>query len=323
MEENQTEEPIENNTNERVLDHRLFFDGEGARFFSIWAVNAILTIITLGLYYPWAKVAMRKYIWNETRLEEDRFVFHGTGKELFRGFIIVYGAIILLTIVMSFFPYGVVLLWLFVILIMPYAIFGAWRYRVSRTSFRGIFFSFKGDMGEFSKLFYINMFLTIITFGIYASWMRVNVMKYLFEHTNLGQYEFGFRGRGDDLFGINILGAILSVITLYIYVPFYVKNRFNFIVNHTIIYHDDNESAMESTLEGSEAFGTMFVNMLILIFTLGIGFPWVMVRHMKMFFNNVQIPGEVDFDCLEQDADDFRDATGDDLLDVLDMGFDI
>ena len=39
----------------------LSFNGSGMEYFKIWIVNVLLTIITLGLYHPWAKVRNHRY----------------------------------------------------------------------------------------------------------------------------------------------------------------------------------------------------------------------------------------------------------------------
>jgi uncharacterized membrane protein YjgN (DUF898 family) len=38
------------------------FYGKGSQLFAIDLLNAVLTIITLGLYYPWAKAKKLKYV---------------------------------------------------------------------------------------------------------------------------------------------------------------------------------------------------------------------------------------------------------------------
>ncbi len=73
-----------------MKEHRsyaLAFFGKGSEFFKIQIVNAILTILTLGLYYPWAKEKTLKYLYSKNTFEATPFVFSGTGKEMFRGFI--------------------------------------------------------------------------------------------------------------------------------------------------------------------------------------------------------------------------------------------
>ena len=65
----------------------LKFYGKGGALFGILIANFFLTIITLGLYYPWAKARKMKYLYAETELDNSRFNFHGTGQEMFKGFI--------------------------------------------------------------------------------------------------------------------------------------------------------------------------------------------------------------------------------------------
>lgn len=300
----------------------LFFSGSGNKFFGIWAINILLTVITLGLYYPWAKTAIRKYMWSETSIEEDRFVYHGTGKELFRGFVIVYSFIAVLFIMVNFNPYFILVFYLMLFLLIPFAIFGAWRYRLSNTSWRGIYFTFDGNMTDFLKLFLKHGFFTIITFGIYVPWLRVAIMKYLFSHSKFGQYRFIFLGDGGELFGINVLGGLFSIFTLYLYTPWFLANRFNFLIENIGIYHDDKKSRLISTLRGGDLFVVFLVNVLIVIFTLGLGIPWAIMRYYRVLIESIEIPSQVDLDILEQNYDDFDDATGEDLLDILDIGLD-
>jgi len=61
--------------------------GKGTEFTLIFFKNLLLTIITFGLYYPWARVEKLKYHYTSTELENTRFYFNGTGKETFKDFI--------------------------------------------------------------------------------------------------------------------------------------------------------------------------------------------------------------------------------------------
>lgn len=351
----------------RVLT-TLSFYGEALRFFGIIALNALLTIISLGLYYPWAKAAYRKYLWNETEFKDSRFVFNGTGLEMFKGFLVVYGFFLVLLLLGSLLPPAWILglmglFYLSLIVLIPFAIYGGWRYRVSRTSWRGIFFSFDGNLKEFIKLFIPQLLLTIITLGIYAPWMRVKLQKYLFSHTSIGDLKFDFHGKGVDLFVINIVGGLLSLITLYLYIPIYIKERFNFTINNTTLQDDHKRRAFVSTLENGEAWVTLIVNVLIMIVpiialsfssflvmdifssgSLGGGsivgsitsiitslitfaalllpMAFVYIRTMRMYAKNIEVPDDFDYDNLRQSDKDYRDATGDELSDVLDIGLD-
>lgn len=308
---------------------KIRFTGEGAKFFGIAIVNAILTVLTLGLYYPWAKANTRKYLWNETSIKDSRLVFNGTGKEMFKGFVIAYlvlGSFYGLMIWGSQHPdvaiYFILAFYLVILALAPFAIFGAWRYRVSRTSWRGIFIGFDGNMNDFMKMYFKEVLFVIITFGIYAPWMQVKLTNYLFSHTQLGKNRFGFVGDGGTLFGINLLGMFLTYITLGIYFPFFYKNRVNFTIDNTYVDNGEEKKRMHSTLTGNESFKTLALNLLLIIVTFGLAFPWVLMRNMKMVLENVEIPENLDFDNLEQSENTYNSATGDEMSDILDIGLD-
>ena len=79
------EQTVETTT--KTQNYSLEFFGKGSEYFNIMIVNWLLTIITLGLYYPWARAKNLRYIYGQTALNNERFHFSGTGKEMFLGFL--------------------------------------------------------------------------------------------------------------------------------------------------------------------------------------------------------------------------------------------
>lgn len=326
--ENEVVEQPENH-NEPDTYSRLKFHGQGSTYFGIVALNVVLTVLTLGLYYPWAKAAYRKYVWNETEFKESRFIFNGTGKEMFKGFLIAYaiflsfyGAIALT----SFYTWGwmfIVLFYLLLLMLIPFAVYGAWKYRVSRTSWRGIFFQFDGKQSEFVKLFVGQLLLVLITFGIYGAWFRVKIQKYLLSHTSIGNLRLGFHGEGIDLFVINLVGMFLSYITLLLYLPIFIKKSFEFFIDHTSLSDGKQIKLFKSSLTNGTAWKTLMTNFLLLVITAGLAFPWTFVRSMRMFFENTLIPDNFNYDELAQSETSYKDATGDEMSDILDIDLDI
>lgn len=325
-------EVLDQNFNQQQFpkEQDLQFHGDGAQYFGIVALNVLFTVLSVGLYYPWAKTTYRKYLWNEVELNDSRFTFNGTGKEVFKGFLIVYFCVALFyaTPFLAVYIDGMIIpilysiLFIVMIIIFPLAIYGSYRYRISRTSWRGIYFGFDGNYKEFAGIFYLNAFLTLITFGIFSAWMRTRIMKYLISHTTLGQNRLDFHGDGGELFGINILGGILMYPTLFMYIPIWMKNRFNFTINNLTMEDNNKRRAFKSTLENSEAWKTLMVNGLLLIVTAGLAFPWTVIRKMRMYFDHIVIPSEFDFDELSQATESYNDATGDEIGDFLDIGLD-
>lgn len=311
----------------------LKFHGKGSTYFGIVAINIVLTILTLGLYYPWAKERYRKYVWNETQFLDTRFIFHGTGKEMFKGFLIAYvfmlafyGCYFYVTsstnvrpiVLGSFF----LIIALSSFLLVPYAIFSSWRYRVSRTSWRGIYFSFSGRFSEYFPIYLKFLVITVFSFGLGYSWMRTNIQKYLVSHTHFGNFDMDFHGEGSELLGINILGSMLSYMTIGFYYPYFLTNRYNFTINNTTLSDRTIRRTMNSSLEGSHLLGILLGNLVMLICTLGLAFPFTKMRYLKALIDNTKFPEDLNYDNIEQDATFYNKATGEELLDMLDVDID-
>lgn len=306
-------------------NYKLDFHGKGSDFFGIIIVNWLLTIITLGIYYPWAKAKQLQFIYSSTSLNGDSFSFHGTGKEMFKGFIkailifgILYGVLISFAYLKMPFV-GLLLFYIGFLAIFPIAIHGSYRYRMSRTSWRGIRFGYRGDRKEFTLLFFKWVGLTIITLGIYGAWMAMNMRNYLLGNVRFGDSEFQYDGDGGDYFMLNLKGYLLTIVTLGIYSFWWQKDLFEYYVNNLSLKKNNERINFTSTATGGDFFGLVVVNVLILIFTLGLGYAWVVTRTMKFIFDNVALDGNFDLDTLTQTEENYKDATGEDLSDFLDL----
>ena len=66
---------------ENRTEYQLAYQGKGIDLFRIGIVNFILSMLSLGLYYPWAKAKTLQYLYSQTTFEEQPFVFSGTGRE--------------------------------------------------------------------------------------------------------------------------------------------------------------------------------------------------------------------------------------------------
>jgi len=317
---------MENNLPE-IKNYKLDFKGVGADFFGIIIVNWLLTAVTLGLYYPWAKAKKLQYLYNETSLNNSSFQFHGTGKEMFKGFLkaillfgVIYGVLILF-LYLKMPGIGLLLFYLLFFAILPIAIHGSYRYRMSRTSWRGIRFGYRGDRKELFVNFFKWIGLTIITFGIYGSWFVVNLRSYIIGNIKFGDIQMKYRGEGSDYFLLNLKGYFLTLLTLGIYMFWWQKELFEYYVNNVSLHKDDEKIRLKSSVEGSGLLVLSLVNVLMLIFTLGLAYAWVEMRTLKYFISNIHLSGNIDLDAIQQTEDNYNDATGEDIEDMLDMDF--
>lgn len=308
---------------------KIKYFGKGSEFAIVYFKNIILTLLTLGLYYPWAKVEILKYHYQSSELDDARFQFHATGMEVFRGFIKIYVILILLYVYLLF---GIQsqsevmtitaasLFYLFFILIIPLAIHGAVRYRASRSSWKGIHFKYTGSKKELFLVYIKGVLLTIFTLGIYSAWLQVDIRKYVLSKLKFGNVSFNFHGSGGQLLWINIKLVLLFYITLGIYSFWYYKNLWRFYIDNTSVTQNGERIYLSFKMKAGDVFELLVVNFFLIAFTLGLATPWVAVRTLNFFFRFSELEGYVDTNTIEQSTyDDYDDATGDDFLDFLDF----
>jgi uncharacterized membrane protein YjgN (DUF898 family) len=77
--------------------------------------------------------------------------------------------------------------------------------------------SFTGQGGELFVLWIKNLFLTIITLGVYSFWAKVNLKRYFYEHTSVAGGRFGWHATGKERF-IAFLKGMGVMVALYIVV---------------------------------------------------------------------------------------------------------
>ncbi|MCU7547691.1 YjgN family protein [Chitinophagaceae bacterium LB-8] len=303
------------------------FYGKGSEYFKIQIVNTILNILTLGLYYPWAKERSLKYLYSKNTFDETPFVFSGTGKEMFKGFI---KAIVILVLLYGIFTYfamhdhlGIAALIIYggILAITPLAIHGSYKYRMAKTSWKGIRFGYTGNRKELIILFFKGIFFTLITFGIYGAWFTIHLRRYVLSNIKVGNARFVYTGDGSDYFGLNLKGYFLSVLTLGIYSFWWQKELFEYFINNLRLEQDEDAVFFRSMATAGGFAGLLIVNALILVFTLGLGYAWVVTRTMEFVMNNIEASGYYSFESLQQAQEDYSDATADDMADILDFGF--
>jgi uncharacterized membrane protein YjgN (DUF898 family) len=306
----------------------LKFSAQPSKLFVIMLVNFFFTIITLGLYYPWAKAKLFQYYYSETEFQGSRFVFHGTGKEMFRGYIKVFILFVVLFGSIQVFQWigepvmvliATAVLYLIVLGLIPLAIHGVLRYRLSRTSWRGIHMGYRGSLGELYKIYGLGILFCILTLGIYSFWLTVSMRRYIMSNIRFGTLQFKFTGEGSSLFGLSLAGGFLSAITFYIYFPWFLISIKNFEIENTSVVQDGKSYGIKSTMKGGSYFGLQIVNFFILIFTLGLGMPFVIIRNMKYELSNIHFSNKIDMNAIVQTEADYKDATGEDLSDALDL----
>ncbi len=309
----------------RTQDYKFEFLGKGSEYFGIMIVNWLLSIVTFGFYYPWAKAKSLRYIWGQTALNEKRFHFSGTGMELFKGFVklvlmffvVAIGFFLVSTIISPI--VAVILLYFLILAIVPFALHGSMSYMLSRTSYRGIRFGYRGDRNTLIKNYFKDFFLTTITFGIYGSWLSMNLRRYTHENIRYGDVEFENSSDGRDFFFLVLKGYLLTFVTLGIYSFWFHRDLFNYYINCISMTRGEHKIRCYSTATAGDVFALVMGNLLLVIFTLGLGAAWAEMRTYRFIWNNVKMEGDINIEEVHQTEEEYKSAFGEDALDFLDM----
>lgn len=194
-----------------LTEIRVTFTGTAGELWPIVLVNLVLNIITLSFYRFWARTSVRRYLWDRTLINDEPLEYTGTGKELFLGFLLVLGVIFLplvvaLIAVQIFFGPETVtaitgLLYLPFLFLLGAAVYRAWRYRLSRTMWRGIRFGLTGSWVKYGFKFVGFLLLSVMSYGWAYPWMVMRLADQEMNNTWIGGEKFAFKGSASSLYG--------------------------------------------------------------------------------------------------------------------------
>lgn len=131
---------------ENDASHTFIFHGKGNKYFIISLVNVLLSIITLGIYIPWALVRSRRYVYENLELNGARFGYHAKGGALFLSWFVLLVLYVGAIIINQFQPLAATLVFLFLMIISPFLLVKSLQYNALMTTLNNVRFSFHCPM---------------------------------------------------------------------------------------------------------------------------------------------------------------------------------
>ena len=209
------------------------YSGRALQILRIVLGNLVLTFLTLGIYRFWAKTRVRRYFISRISFLGDPLEYAGTGMELFKGFLIVLAIMVPLLTVMGIVqqflfapgadPLGAALFQAGYILAILFLYYAAWyraqRYRLSRTSGRGIRGGQQGSALVFA-LYALGLgFLTLLTLGLAYPLMARVLAGYRINRICIGTETLRFSGGLGKLYAGWIVPWLLfaAYMALFVY----------------------------------------------------------------------------------------------------------
>jgi len=274
----------------------LRFDAEKGVLFGKLLKYGLLTILTLGIYRFWAKTHVRRYLWNSVSLAGDSFTYHGTPKELFIGFLIV---VVILSPLLALFGFsefaylyygattGVLMQAVYFValfLLWSVAVYRMSRYRLTRTSWRGIRFGLDGSAWTYLGKAVLWNLATLFSLGLAFPWMRHTLNKYRLDNVRFGSLHTSYGGKPGELAYLAIGPAFL------VYAP---------LIAVVLLAGPEILSGLQSFGELNDDGRITYVSLkglavvlipFVYITTLA-GFIWFRVREYRYMLSNTRLGG--------------------------------
>jgi uncharacterized membrane protein YjgN (DUF898 family) len=165
-----SETRIEPSLNGAVQRLPIEFTGSGSEYFRIWIVNMLLLLVTLGLYWPWAKVRRLRYFWGNTLVDGDPLGFHGDAKQMFKGWVLVGILFGLYNWASSFSAVAGVVAFGALAALWPALWRSSMAFRLANTSWRGLRFRFVGSLRD-AYLAHLPPFVVALPLVLLTMWI--------------------------------------------------------------------------------------------------------------------------------------------------------
>lgn len=122
------------------------FTGSGSEYFRIWIVNLLLTLVTLGLYLPFAKARRIRYFYANTHIAGQALSFHGDAWKMFRGFVLLAVLMGVYAIAGHFSQIAALIAFIALCAVWPALWRASMQFRLANTSWRGLRMAFDGSL---------------------------------------------------------------------------------------------------------------------------------------------------------------------------------
>jgi uncharacterized membrane protein YjgN (DUF898 family) len=262
------------------------FQATGGELFVTLLLGGLLCSITCGIYAPWFACKLMNFLASNTTLGPTRrgdlrLEFTGKGGELFLT-AFVGGFLTSIT-------FGIYMPW-FICQMIKFYVENTRAVAPDGTSYR---LRFDATGGELLVTFLLGGILTAITLGIYRTWFVCKLYKLLLSRTFILENEqqvatFDFEGQGGELFVISLVGGLLTVITAFIYFPWFQVKLAKFFAENLRVNHQGKIYSGTFHGTGGELFVINLIGGILIPLTLMIYMAWFQVRRWKFQYNNYE-----------------------------------
>jgi uncharacterized membrane protein YjgN (DUF898 family) len=331
------------------------FSGKPAEFFGIWIVNIFLSIITLGIYSAWATVRTKNYFYGNTKIDGHAFTYLAKPLQILKGRILAIIFFIAYLAIVKFFPLAgiaVVVLFLF---LSPWLIIQSLRFNNRMTSYRNVRFDFHGTYGQAFVTFILLPILGVITAYLAMPWVIKKIDEFVLSNISYGDKKLSTQIATKEYYFAALLALLVTVIgfgviAAIVMLGFGVTSLASFSVisgmgsvilfagylivislvsavytvkirNHMFNNTEfENLAQFRSTMTLGSFTRLILTNLLAIICSLGLAFPWVAIRSSKYVADCTQVKLHENFDSVVGTMGEPTSSFADEAADVFDIG---
>lgn len=196
--------------------YRFTFTGTAGEYFRIWIVNTFLTIITFGIYAPWAKVRTRQYFYKNTFLDSHSFDYLANPLAIFKGYMIIGTAFLLYMLSNLFMTRLSIFIVLLFYLSLPFLIYKSFRFYANNSAYRNVRFRFLGTLNESYKVHLFMAVLIPFTLGLIIPYWIYSKKKYFFDNFAFGTTKNSFSGEPKPFYKIYGAALIIFIVMIFL-----------------------------------------------------------------------------------------------------------
>ena len=315
------------------------FLGTGSEYFKIWLVNIILSIITLGIYSPWAKVRRKQYFYGNTLVQGSSFEYLADPVKILNGRAIIICLFIVQSIISNLAPIIGGIIGLAIIVIFPWVVVRSLSFNARNSAIRNIRFGFDGTVWEAAKVYVLWPILAVFTLGILFPYVYFRQKKFIVENSSYGTTEFTFTATAREYYGLSfsalipiVTGIIVISTSIFFFPPaavlaglvLYLYFFAFFSVKTTNLLYNSSRLAlhqMESTMNIKEYLLLVVTNSVATALTLGLFHPWAKVRTLRYKLEHLTMVVSGDLDSFIAEEQKHVSAVGEEMGDFLDFDF--
>jgi uncharacterized membrane protein YjgN (DUF898 family) len=302
---------------------KVSFHGKASEFFSIWIVNLLLTIVTLGIYSAWAKVRTNRYFYGNTEIDGHRFSYLANPLQILKGRIIAVCLFASYFILSALNPIAGALLVFLLMGLTPVMVVLGQRFSMRMTGYRNVRFKFNGGFGDAFVVFVVLPFVSLFTMYLMLPWALKKIDEYLVDNSAFGDSSFttklstgsyylaslGAVGIVVAVFmvGASIMGlgftslihtlengaplVMIALFAMYL-IAYAISSSFYTALIRNHIYENSeipNVGQFNSNVGVMPLVWLRTTNVIAIVLSLGFAIPWAKIRSAHFFANATEV----------------------------------